>query len=183
MELTMAKAFRKKLMLALSGCFCLVLSACSFGDNEKTILDAAALFEQKSESFELIRDTYSGPFLAFKRVPDRDPSAVTKEEEAFIRNLRRQVPVEYIDLFPFGRTGKDEIDVILWRYGMDDRWTVVSLIYTEASLPATEEDAVVGSFDNCDIRTLEWIEERKPKGPVAAFCRLNANWYAFQSVS
>ena len=86
-------------------------------------------------------------------------------------------------IFPYGKTGEDEIDVILQRYGVDGDWTVVSLIYAGAPLRQPKHGVGVAVFEKCDDRALSWIDGVHRTQTVAAFCRVDRNWYAFQSVT
>ena len=92
------------------------LSACAESDPPLTILDAAEIYKSNRASFAAIRATYPGPFGEFKRAPARIPAEQTKQELDFVERLRQNFPLEFIDMFPLGDTGRDEIDVVLQRY-------------------------------------------------------------------
>lgn len=160
---------------------CLSLSACGAGD-EPDILDAAAIYVANPEVFASIRTAYPGPFQDFNRVPARDPSLETDEEKRFIKELRKTIPLEFIDFFPVGDTGADEIDVVLKRYGVNTNFTTVSVIYMGVELPA-RTDGNKALFDSCDERAIEWFERDHAEGTVTALCRITENWYAYQKVS
>jgi hypothetical protein len=161
----------------------LLTAGCGSGGEDPNILDAAAIYEANSAALASIRENYPGPFRDFARVPARNPANETREDKMFIKQLRKDFPVEFIDFLPMGETGKDEIDVVIKRYGADAIWTVVSLVYTEIPLPSPEEGSNVALFDKCDQRSLEWLEMDHDPGVVSAFCRINEYWYAYQSVN
>lgn len=147
-----------------------------------TVLDAASIYEDNQAAFASIRAAYPGPFTGFDRLPARDPADETQAGKIFIANLRDDFPLEYIDFFPLGDTGKDEIDVILARYGLSAEWTIVSLVYSEITLPEPDPEKKVGLFDACDQRSLDWLAETVDEDGAAVFCKLNEYWYAYQSV-
>lgn len=165
-------------------CFCaLILAACAGDQTPKTnILDAAAIYEANADVFADLRTRYPGPFEGFTRLPDRDPAKVTPQMENYLAALRQRIPLEYIDFFPLGNSGKDEIDVILHRYGMDTDWTVVSLVYSGIPLPPAEDGKGIRIFDRCDGRSMEWLQAARDTDAVAAFCRLDEFWYAYQRI-
>ncbi len=150
------------------------------GNKQLTILDAAAAYEANSELIHSIRGFYPGPFDDFFRVPDRNPALQTRENKAFIEKLRQQFPVEYIDFFPMGDTKRDEIDVVMTKYGANTRWSLVSLVYVGVPLPQPEEGANMAVFDSCDQRSTEWLEENSGTKRAEVFCQLSEKWYAYQ---
>lgn len=148
-----------------------------------TILDAAEVYVANQEAFASIRSAYPGPFHGFARAPARNPADQTREEDVFLKGLRQQFPVEYIDFFPLADTGKDEIDVVLTRYGANARWTLVSLVYSEVPLPQPpDEQTDLAVFGECEPQVLGWLEFQSKKGRAAAFCRINQYWYAYQRI-
>ena len=179
----MKPCFKSHLIVAV---ICTVFSVvgCSSEQNKgMTLLDAAALYEANPAAFGSVRASYPGPFTKFSRVPARDPAKATAEEKRFVKTLRQIFSFEYIDFFPYGDTGKDEIDVILARYGIDADWTVVSVVYSGIPLPIPEEGLGIGMFDVCDQRAIDWFEADHEPGPVSAFCKINESWYAHQVVN
>ncbi len=168
------------LLAALSGA--LLAAGCSSEGDGPNILDAAAIYEANPDAFASIRSRYPGPFREFTRVPARDPAKEIRKDKLFLKRLRENFPVEFIDFLPLADTGKDEIDVVIKRYGMDARWTVVSLVYSEIPLPPPDEGSNAALFDTCDERALEWFEKDHDTGAVSAFCQINEYWYAYQSV-
>ncbi len=174
----------QKLVLALAALSNAVLIAgCDTGDKGLNILDAAAVYEANPEAFASIRENYPGPYRDFMRVPARDPAKQTRQDTIFFKKLRKHFPVEFIDFFPLAGSGRDEIDVVLERYGANTSWTVISLVYSELSLPPAEDDPNVALFDKCDQRALEWLEANDATGPISVSCRINDYWYAYQSVN
>ena len=170
-------------LVALSAMFS--ASGCGGGlgevGNEKlTVLDAAAAYEANQELIHSIRGFYPGPFEEFFRVPNRNPSKQTRENKAFIEKLRQQFPVEYIDFFPMGDTKRDEIDVVLTKYGANTNWSLVSLVYVGVPLPQPEEGSNMAVFDACDQRATAWLEENSGPKRVEVFCQLSEKWYAYQ---
>ncbi|MEO1135793.1 MAG: hypothetical protein AAFW68_04160 [Pseudomonadota bacterium] len=159
--------------------FAMVFSAsCGKERNQFTILDAAAVYESDRAVFASIRTVYPGPYQDFTRIPNRNPEEETRFDRDFFRQLRDQIPVEFIDFFPIGSTGADEINVVLKRYQHGDTWNTVSLIYFGMELTLSDEHGDMRMFKDCDEKALAWVETP----PRAAFCRLNSNWYAFQRV-
>jgi|GEM_PF-1558061 len=151
-----------------------------FGGGEMTILDAAAIYESNQDIIMSIRGLYPGPFEGFFRVPNRDPTKQTRENKAFVKQLRQHFPLEYIDFFPMGDTKRDEIDVVLTKFGANTRWSLVSLVYTGIPLPQPEEGANMAVFDACDQRSIEWLDLNTGRKRAEVFCQLNENWYAYQ---
>ena len=150
------------------------------GNEKMTVLDAAAAYEANRELIHSIRGFYPGPFDGFFRVPDRNPAKQTTENKAFIEKLRQQFPVEYIDFFPMGDTKRDEIDVVLTKYGANTNWSLVSLVYVGVPLPQPEEGSNMAVYDTCDQRATEWLADNSGPKRVEVFCQLSENWYAYQ---
>lgn len=159
----------------------IALSACA-GEGDFDILDAATVYDANQQKLDVIREYYPGPYNDFMRVPARDPAKETRKGRELIGRLRQSMPVEFIDFFPMGDTGKDEINVMLKRYGGNARWTVVSLVYSEVPLPPPTPGAGIALFDGCDARAREWFAMDRGGAGVSAFCRLNERWYAYQKV-
>lgn len=157
------------------------IAGCGAGE-DMDILDAAALYEVNQNTFDGIRDYYPGPYNGFSRVPARDPAKETRKGKQLIEKLRASFSVEFIDFFPMGDTGKDEMNVMLKRYGSSAKWTIVSLIYAEVPLPPPTPGAGIALFDACDTRALEWFEQDHGEISASAFCRINEHWYAYQKV-
>lgn len=160
----------------------LFLSACGKAELQPTLLDAAALFNENEGLFQSIRAAYPGPYEDFTRIPARNPADASKLDTDLLEVLRNDVPVEFIDFFPIGDTGKDEIDVVLWRYQSGDHWNTISLIYF--SMPMTLADGLenMSAFDECGEDALRWLEENKQAGDISAFCRIDSHWQAFQRI-
>ncbi len=163
-------------------CCAFMAAGCGSGGDDPNILDAAAIYEANSKVFASIRISYPGPFREFTRIPARNPANETRKDNAFIKQLRKDFPVEFIDFLPLADTGKDEIDVVIKRYGIDARWTVVSLVYSEIPLPPPGKGSNAALFDTCDERALEWFEKDHDTGIISAFCKINEYWYAYQSI-
>lgn len=147
-----------------------------------TLLDAAAVYNAHEGLFRSIRAAYPGPYENFTRIPARDPARADPMDNDFLSFLRDDIPVEFIDFFPIGDTGKDEIDVVLWRYQSGDHWNTVSLVYFSEPMVFAKADNDVRAFDKCGDEALSWLETRKDNGDVSAFCRINDHWQAFQRV-
>ena len=158
------------------------LGACSFEGSRPTILDAAEIYRAQPESFAEILDAQQRPVAEFTRIPARDPAKATATNKALLKRLRKDMPVEFIDFFPRSAAGRDEVSVVIKRYGINADWTVVGVVYMSIPLNSRGGQSNDRLFDNCDSRVLEWIDESAKRGPVSAFCRLNTNWYAFQKV-
>lgn len=152
------------------------------GEEEIDILDAAAIYSANQTVIDGIRDYYPGPYNDFARVPARDPAKETRKGRELIARLRESFSVEFVDFFPMGDTGKDEINIILKRYGSNAKWTIVSLVYSEVPLPTPTPGAGIALFDACDIRAREWFHANQSGDSVSAFCRINERWYAYQKV-
>lgn len=151
-------------------------------EEDMTILDAAALYETNQNTFDGIRDYYPGPYNGFSRVPARDPAKETRKGKQLIEKLRASFSVEFIDFFPMGDTGKDEMNIMLKRYGSSAKWTIISLVYAEVPLPPPTPGAGIALFDACDSRALGWFEQDHGEISASAFCRINDHWYAYQKV-
>lgn len=158
------------------------LLGCGAENANLNILDAASIYESNRASFRDIRTNYPGPFAEFTRIPARDPSKSTRQGKALLEALRKDFPVEFIDFFPQSNTGKNEINVILTRYGANAEWTIISLVYSNVPLPPPDSDRNMALFDRCDQRALDWFEKDHGEGSVSAFCQVDAYWYAFQQV-
>lgn len=163
-------------------CLAAAVVGCSADTEKLNILDAAEIYQTNPLLFATVRGDYPGPFTEFTRIPARDPAKQTRRDDAFIKSLRKQFPVEFIDFLPLSDTSKDEIDVVLKRYNHGDDYIVVSLVYSEIELPPPSEKPNIALFDQCDERALEWFEKDHDDGLVSAFCRINQFWYAYQSV-
>ena len=167
--------------LALSGLL-LFVSACEAGGKNPNILDAAAIYQNNTGAFADILSSYPGPHRDFTRIPARDPAKETPADKNFLKQLRKDFPVEFIDFFPRSGAGTDEVTVVIKRYGMNTRWTVVSLTYFSQPLAQPDAGSNIALFDDCDGRSLDFLEARKESGSVSVFCRVDRNWYAFQQV-
>lgn len=158
-----------------------LVAGCSSGE-DMNILDAAALYEANEDALNSIRDSYPGPYTEFMRVPARDPAKETRKGKEFIEGLRRSIPVEFVDFFPTSGLGKDEINIMLKRYGGADKWTIISLIYSDMPMGTPPQGSGAAVFDACDMRALEWVGQGRANTKAAAFCKINDNWYAYQQV-
>ena len=165
-----------------AGFCCLALAACGKGDPQPNILDAAAVFEANKAVLGSIRAAYPGPYSEFDRMPARDPADDNDMDRAFLSVLREDIPVEFIDFFPIGDTGKDEIDVVLWRYQSGDNWNTVNLIYFSTPMTLSGEHQHMRAFDICDESAVAWLQEKSTEGSASVFCRLDDHWQAFQRV-
>ena len=176
---------RSRLNIILALCAGFLAAACDrspYAGQEITILDAADIYNANTDALAAIRQSYPGPFHDFARVPDRDPAKETPEQRALIRQLNKQFPVEFIDLFPKGNSGQDEIHVVLQRYGATKRWTIVSLIYSDVPLPASDAKSGTAVFNTCDNTVVGWLESQSQSGRAVAFCRITKHWYAHQRI-
>lgn len=160
----------------------LLAAACEESTSAPDIVDAAALFEANEGVFLSVRAAYPGPYQDFWRIPARNPAHATKVDKAFLDYLRQEFPVEFIDFFPIGNSGEDEIDVVLWRYEANNQWNTVSLVYFSEAMTFAEGPESVRSFDACgdDVRT--WLKSREGNSGVAAFCQINEHWRAYQRI-
>ena len=172
---------REKLFTALNMFAAAMLVGCGAGE-DMDILDAAAIYQANRPAIETIREDFPGPYTEFVRVPARDPAKETVRGKVLLARLRQSFPVEFVDFFPAGNTGEDEINIILKRYGGSARWTVVSLVYVEAPLQAPPPGSGVAIFNACDTRASRWFEQDHGDLDVAAFCRIDGRWYAYQKV-
>lgn len=167
---------------ALTACAASLLAAgCGAGDAPRTLLDAAEIYAANEAVLESIPAAYPGPYDDFTRIPARDPGAATANDAAFLKALRKNFPVEHIDLFPIGGEGAgDEINVVLNRYGAGDEWRTVSLVYFSTPMTLNEHQDM-RMFETCDEEALDWLTGTKEPGR-AAFCRINDNWQAYQRI-
>lgn len=174
----------RRLPCALAG-FCAALSAAGCGGEKgaRTLLDAAETYAAHEAVFESIRGAYPGPYGGFTRIPARDPAAATAEDKAFLNALRKNFPVEHIDLFPIGGAGGgDEIDVVLNGYNAGDEWRTISVVYFSAPLVFDDTLPDVKFFKSCGAEALGWLEAGQRETPYSAFCRINGAWHAYQRV-
>ncbi len=173
-------------MRTFLGAFGLALSlaACGEREPEMTLLDAASLFRAHGTDLGAIEQAYPGPYLGFFRVPARLDEDQKPGDETLMKTVRAHFPVEFIDFFPLGDTGKDEVNVILKRFSGEYGWTIISLVYSEIPLPEPEgeENKGMAMYDSCDSRAVQWISRKPTSGSYSVFCRLSDKWYAFQSV-
>ncbi len=151
------------------------------GGSKPTLLDAAETYNQNPAIFAYIRDAYPGPFEDFTRIPARNPADETREDKDFIKEIRGNFDVEFIDFFPPGANNTNEINVITKRYDTDDGWITISLVYLDTPMSGPQEGSNIGLYETCDERSVEWFDKDHAEGPVAVFCRLDEKWYAFQS--
>ena len=166
----------------LTGFCCLALAGCSKSAPEPNILDAAFVYDSNRAVLASIRAAYPGPFTDFERIPARNPADDNPMDRDFLKTLREDIPVEFIDFFPIGETGKDEIDVVLWRYQAKGHWNTVNLIYFSMAMTLSDEHDHMRAFDACDERAVDWLKEKSAEGPASVFCRLDDHWQAFQRV-
>ncbi|MEM9422223.1 MAG: hypothetical protein AAF986_06945 [Pseudomonadota bacterium] len=158
------------------------MTACGPAKPEMNLLDAADLFRAHGVDLIAIEQSFPGPYSGFFRIPARSEEQIQEGEEALIQQVRRNLPVEFIDFFPLGDTGKDEVNVILKRFSGKNGWTIISLVYSEIPLPPPEDKDIMAVYDKCDQRAADWVN-RQPNGKtITAFCRLSDKWYAYQSV-
>lgn len=160
----------------------LLLNACSPERAQPNILDAATIYNTQPAAFAEITLSHPGPIVEFTRIPARDPAKETSANKAILKRLRKSFPVEYIDFYPRSAAGRDEIDVVIKRYGINAEWTVVSIVYLSKPLSPPANDSNMALFDQCDERSLEWLETNKQNGAASVFCQINEEWYAFQKV-
>lgn len=177
------KTIHARPFLALAGlCSGLFAAACNGEPETRNLLDAAEIYADHETVFESIRGAHPGPYKDFSRLPPRNPAEETKEGRGFVKALRKQIPVEYLDFFPIGDTGGDELDVVLKRFSHGDQWHTVSVIYFSSPLVLSKEYPNIRLFETCDERSLKWLNSKHDPGPYAVFCRLNESWYAYQRV-
>ncbi len=169
-------------ILARAAIAAALLAACGREAPGHTLLDAAALYDANEGLFQSVRAAYPGPYESFTRIPARNPADADRMDEDFLTFLRESIPVEFIDFFPIGDTGKDEIDVVLWRYRSGDHWNTVSLIYFSEPMIFANAAENMRAFDECGEAAFHWLEENKTARDVSAFCRINDHWQAFQRI-
>lgn len=172
-----ANAFR-----ILAGICPLLFAACSEEPETRTLLDAADIYAAHEMVFESIRGAYPGPYEDFTRIPRRDPAAETRQSREFIKALRKNIPVDYVDFFPISDGHGDELDVVLNRYSEGGRWHTVSVIYFSEPMAFSDSSPNVRMFETCDARAIEWLESGRRETPYAAFCKINDSWQAYQRV-
>ncbi|WP_428407249.1 hypothetical protein [Hyphococcus sp.] len=160
----------------------LLAAACGRDAPGHTLLDAASLYDANEGLLQSVRAAYPGPYQDFTRIPARDPAKADPMDADFLEFLRADIPVEFIDFFPIGDTGKDEIDVVLWRYQSGDHWNTVSLVYFSEPMIFAQAAENMRAFDECGDAAFHWLEENKGAGDVSAFCRINDHWQAFQRI-
>ena len=158
------------------------INSCAPEGGRPNILDAARIYNSQPDAFAEIILTHPGSITEFTRIPARDPAKETSANKLLLKRLRKAFPVEFIDFYPRSASGRDEINVVIKRYGLNSEWTVVSVIYLSAPLFPPEKDSNNALFDQCDDRSLEWLKNNAKNGPVSVFCQINENWYAFQKV-
>ena len=163
-------------------CAALLAAACGGEGKPRSLLDAAAIYGQDEAVFESIRGAYPGPDRDFTRVPPRDPAEDTADKRAFIKTLRKRIPLDYIDFFPIGDTGGDELNIILNRFSQGDNWHTVSVVFFSSPLVLSDEFPYLKLFERCSDDAVRWLDAYAEKGTRAVFCRLNSNWYAYQQV-
>ena len=151
----------------------LLLGACGKSAPGPTLLDAASIYGAHESLFQSIRAAYPGPYEDFSRIPARDPEDTNRMDQDFLTFLREDLPIEFIDFFPIADTGKDEINVVLWRYQSGDHWNTVSLIYFSMPMTLAEGAENMRAFDECNTEALAWLEENKNTADVSAFCRIS----------
>ncbi len=160
----------------------LLATACGNSTSAPDIVDAAALFEANEGALLSVRAAYPGPYLDFRRLPARNPADATKVDKAFLDYLRQEFPLEFIDFFPIGVTGEDEINVVLWRYEANNQWNTVSLVYFSEPMTFAEGPESVRSFDTCDDEVRAWLKSHDSDTDTAAFCQINEHWRAYQRI-
>ncbi len=160
----------------------LAAGACDNPEKPDTLLDAAAIYAENAKLLDSIHRTYPGPYRDFSRLPPRDPADETSRGKEFIKALRREIPLDYIDFFPIEDTGGDEIDVVLRRYSTGNQWRTISLIYFSSALELADGNPNLRLFHKCDERALDWLAKDHLPGPYAAFCKINHRWYAYERV-
>ena len=160
----------------------LMLAACGSDRNKTNILDAADIYNAHPEVFAEILRSRPEPVLEFTRIPARDPRLETTQNKKLIARLRKSFPIEHIDFYPRSKSGRDEVDVVINRYGQNTKWTVVSIVYLSKPLSPPSEGSNMELFDQCDRQSFEWLEQNKKNGPASVFCRINSEWYAYQKI-
>ncbi len=163
-------------------CAALAAASCSGGAQPRSILDAAAIYAANEAVFASIRAAYPGPYDDFVRIPARDPADDEPMDRAFLSILREDIPVAFIDFFPIGNTGADEINVVLWREQAGDKWRTTSLIYFGMALTLSRDHDNMRAFDTCDQSSIDWLEANSEDGDAAVFCKVSPSWYAYQRV-
>jgi hypothetical protein len=163
-------------------CPLLIAAACDREPETRTLLDAAEIYAAHETVFESIRGAYPGPYEDFTRIPRRNPAEETRQTRQFIKALRKNIPVEYVDFFPIGDGHGDELDVVLNRYSDGDDWRTISVIYFSEPMAFSDTSPNVRMFETCDERAVEWLESGQRETPYAAFCKINDSWRAYQRV-
>lgn len=168
--------------LAAGLCGFIFAVSCSAETETFGIVDAAELYESNRAVFSSIRAAYPGPYQEFTRIPSRNPADDDEIDREFLKILRKQFSVEFIDFFPIGDTGADEINVVLKRYQAGNHWNTVSLVYFGMAMTLADNHQNMRMFETCDQRASTWLEANKGDGMAAAFCRLSPSWYAYQKI-
>ncbi len=167
---------------AAAFCLAFLTAGCGQDAPKRTILDAAAVYADHEGLLQSIRAAYPGPYEDFTRIPARDPADANRMDADFLKFLREDIPVEFIDFFPIGDSGKDELDVVLWRYQSGRRWNTVSLVYFSMAMTFAEGEENMRAFDRCDEDVLDWLQRQSRSGAASAFCHINDHWLAYQKV-
>lgn len=161
----------------------LLLSACDPFGEQLDVVDAARLYEENLEVFERIRARYPGPFDGWRRIPAFEESENRPEDIAFLEEIQRSLPVEILSLHPWGPGGSDVIEVVVGTYGIAVSGSVVSIKYYESFDRDSIVQRGVEVFDQCDERSINWLDMANKIGYADVYCRLTDNWYAYQSVT
>ena len=157
------------------------LTSCQSTNNNISALDAANIYAENKNTIWSIRDRFSGPFQTFQRIPARDPSKATNEEKTLFASLKRNFPIEYLELYATNSDSLDEIDIILAHFDDDEKWNVTRLVYLQSPLPPPPPGSGIAIFDRCDQRASAWLKQNNG-GKSTVFCKLDDHWYANQSV-
>jgi hypothetical protein len=161
----------------------LLLGACDLLFPQIEILVAARTFEENQEAFERIRERFSGPLTEHRRIPAFDKADDRPEDMEFLAELQQSIPVESINLGPFGKGGPDSIRVVVGTSGISVSGSLVAVVFFENFERERIVQRGVEVFDTCDDRALEWLETAREIGFANVYCRLNDNWYAYQSIT
>lgn len=157
--------------------------ACWPLERQRDILDAARIYKEAPEAFERVREMFPGPFTDARRIPAFDEADNRPKDIKFLKDLKRSIPAEIIQVYTWGEDGPDVIRVVVGAYGIAVSGSTVALVYFEDFPGESMVQQGVDVFDSCDAQALQALQQAGEIGHADVYCRINANWYAYQSVT